>query len=182
MPPLPSLMFTLVNYLLSIYCQFIIFCVHFVSSAPACFLWLCVVCSFFITLIGPGEVKADLANIDLKLQENFLSTLFLLNTYSCRNVFQIFLNYWHYLKKLFFDLHFDVVSSEVHLRRHPATPPPFLLVLLLLETSRGWEMSRREVVCSPMWHQSGLPSVSGPRLWRVLGVVGSQSGTLSCSI
>jgi hypothetical protein len=28
----------------------------------------------YLTLIGPGEVKVDLANFDLKLQENLLST------------------------------------------------------------------------------------------------------------
>jgi hypothetical protein len=28
-------------------------------------------------LIGPGEVKVDLANFDLKLQENLLSTLYI---------------------------------------------------------------------------------------------------------
>jgi hypothetical protein len=27
-----------------------------------------------LTLIGPGEVKVDLANFDLKLQENLLGT------------------------------------------------------------------------------------------------------------
>jgi hypothetical protein len=51
-----------------------------------------------LTLIGPGEVKGDLAdfdlaNFDLKLQENLLSTLYFLYTYSCRNVFRIFLNF-----------------------------------------------------------------------------------------
>jgi hypothetical protein len=29
-----------------------------------------------LTLIGPGEVKVDLANFDLKLQKNLLSNLF----------------------------------------------------------------------------------------------------------
>jgi hypothetical protein len=29
----------------------------------------------FLTLIGPGEVKVDLADFDLKLQENLLSNL-----------------------------------------------------------------------------------------------------------
>jgi hypothetical protein len=29
-----------------------------------------------LTLIGEGEVKVDLANFDLKLQENLLSTLY----------------------------------------------------------------------------------------------------------
>ncbi len=30
-----------------------------------------------LTIIGPGEVKVDLANFDLKLQENLLSTLYI---------------------------------------------------------------------------------------------------------
>jgi hypothetical protein len=30
----------------------------------------------FLALIGPGEVKVDLADFDLKLQENLLSTLY----------------------------------------------------------------------------------------------------------
>ncbi len=30
---------------------------------------------FFLTLIGPGEVKFDLADFDFKLRENFLSNL-----------------------------------------------------------------------------------------------------------
>ncbi len=45
------------------------------------------------TLIGLGKVKVDLTEFDLKLQENLLSTFF--NTYSCRNVFRFFLNFWH---------------------------------------------------------------------------------------
>jgi hypothetical protein len=32
----------------------------------------------YLTLIGPGEVKVDLANFDLKLQENLLSTLYII--------------------------------------------------------------------------------------------------------
>jgi hypothetical protein len=43
------------------------------------------------TLIGPGEVKVDLADFDLKLQKNLLSTYFFLNSYSYINVFQIFM-------------------------------------------------------------------------------------------
>ncbi len=42
-----------------------------------------------LTLIEPCEVKVDLADFDLNLQENLLSTL-LKNTYSCRNVLWIF--------------------------------------------------------------------------------------------
>jgi hypothetical protein len=33
---------------------------------------------FFLTLIGPGEVKVDLADFDLKLQENLLINLIFL--------------------------------------------------------------------------------------------------------
>ncbi len=45
-----------------------------------------------LTLIGLGEIKVDLADFDLKLQENLLSILFyfFFFTYSCRNVFRIF--------------------------------------------------------------------------------------------
>jgi hypothetical protein len=46
-----------------------------------------------LTLIGPGEVKVDLADFDLKLQENLLSTLHIFLTHSCKNVFRIFLNF-----------------------------------------------------------------------------------------
>ncbi len=54
---------------------------------------------YLLTLIEPGEVKVDLTEFDLKLQENFKSTWHFFLTYSCRNVFQIFLNFWHDLKK-----------------------------------------------------------------------------------
>jgi hypothetical protein len=30
-----------------------------------------------LTLIGPGEIKVDLADFDLKLQENWFSTLYI---------------------------------------------------------------------------------------------------------
>jgi hypothetical protein len=42
-------------------------------------------------------------------------------TYSCRNIFQIFLNFWHDVKKWHFDIHFDGFSSEVQPQRNPAT-------------------------------------------------------------
>ncbi len=44
-------------------------------------------------------------------------------TYSCRNVFQIFLDFWHDVKKRSFDVHFDVFSSEVLSRRYSAVIP-----------------------------------------------------------
>ncbi len=69
-------------------------------------------CLFFyeiiLTLIEPGEVKVDLADFDLKLQEILLSTYVKKNIYSSRNVFQIFLNFLHDFKKLRFNIHFDI--------------------------------------------------------------------------
>ncbi len=55
-----------------------------------------------LAIIGPGDVKVDLADFDLKLQENLLSTLFFTNVYSCKNVFQIFFNFWCDPKKMMF--------------------------------------------------------------------------------
>ncbi len=49
------------------------------------------------------------------------------NTFSCRNIFQIFLNFWHDLNKWLF----YVFASEVWLQHHPAIPP-FLLSLMKL--------------------------------------------------
>jgi hypothetical protein len=106
-----------------------------------------------ITLIEPGEVKVDHADFDLKLQENFLSTLYFFLTYSCRIVFRIFLNFWHDLEKWCLDVHFDVFSSEVSLRRPLLNPPPFHPVLLFIQTTWAKDKSRRAVVHSPVWHQ-----------------------------
>ncbi len=45
-------------------------------------------------------------------------------TYTCRNnVFRIFLNFWHDIKKRRFDVHFDVFSSEVLSHRYSAVIP-----------------------------------------------------------
>jgi hypothetical protein len=73
--------------------------------------------------------------------------------YPCVNVFQIFVNFWLVLKKSHFDVIFFVFSSEFLLRRRPADPP-FCLVLMLLQTTRGWEKSHQAVVCSPVQRQS----------------------------
>jgi hypothetical protein len=42
-----------------------------------------------------------------------------------QNSFWIFLSFWHDVKQWCFDIHFDVFSSEVLSRCHPADPPPF---------------------------------------------------------
>jgi hypothetical protein len=88
-------------------------------------------------------------DFDLKLQENLFSTGFF-NT--CRNVFQIFLNFWHDLNKLCFDVHFDVFLSKV---RRGATlltlplPPNFTAIT---EHPRAWEFPPD---CGP--HSSMVP-------------------------
>jgi hypothetical protein len=46
-----------------------------------------------LTLITLGEVKVDLADFDLKLQKIYEVFYFFKNTNSCRNVFQIILNF-----------------------------------------------------------------------------------------
>ncbi len=73
----------------------------------------------YLTLIWSGEVKVDHADFDLKLQENLLSN-FCKNIYSCRNVFWIFLKFWHDLKKCCFHILFDVFFV-----RSTAAGPPF---------------------------------------------------------
>ncbi len=77
-----------------------------------------------LTLIQPGEVKTDLANFDVKFRTKFLYVRFFYLTYSCRNVLQIFLNFWHNVKKFRFNIHFDVFSSKVGPRRHIVDSSP----------------------------------------------------------
>jgi hypothetical protein len=121
-----------------------------------------------LTLLGPGEVKVDLINFDLKWQENLVSTSFKKNTHSCKNFMRIFLNFSHNLKKLCFDVHFNVYLSEARLRHLPANPS-LCLVLPQLQNTQRWEKSCWKVVRSPAWHQSGFQSVSSPRPCTVQG-------------
>jgi hypothetical protein len=69
-------------------------------------------------------------------------------TYSCRNVFRIFMNFRQDIRKRSFYVHFDVISSKILSWHNPTDPPPFRSVLLLLQTTRGWEKSCQAVVCS----------------------------------
>jgi hypothetical protein len=55
------------------------------------------------------------------------------------------------------------------------------LNLLLLQTTQAREKSRRAEVHSQVRHKSEFQSVSGPGPYRVWGVAGSQSGSLSHS-
>jgi hypothetical protein len=68
-------------------------------------------------------------------------------------------------------------AAETHCR----PPPPFHLVLLWIQTTRGREKSRRAMVRSPEQYQSTFQSVSGCRPCRVREVMGSQSGPLFLS-
>ncbi len=60
-------------------------------------------------------------------------------------------------------------------------PPPFRLVLLSIQITRGREKSRWALVRSTVQRQSTFQSVSGHGLRRVRGVAGSQPGPLSLS-
>jgi hypothetical protein len=52
----------------------------------------------------------------------------------------------------------------------PCRPcPPFRLVFLLLQTTRGWDKSGWAVVRNLVWCQSLYRLVSGPGLWRLRG-------------
>jgi hypothetical protein len=103
-------------------------------------------------------------------------------TYSCRNALRIFLNFWHDIKKWCFDIHFDVFCQKSGCGDIlPTPPPPFCLVLLSIQITRGWEKSHRAMVRSTVRRQSTFQSVSGPGPRRVRGVAGSQPGPLSLS-
>ncbi len=43
-----------------------------------------------LILIGPGEVKVDLANFDLKLQENLLNTLYFFYLFLQKRLLDLF--------------------------------------------------------------------------------------------
>ncbi len=99
---------------------------------------------------------------------------------SCRNVFQIFFNFWHDIKKWCFDIHFGVFLSEVRLR-FLLTPPLPLGCNAITDHARVGEVLPG---CGP---QLSLAPVRIPNsFWSqaepsVRGGGGSQSGLLSCS-
>jgi hypothetical protein len=106
-----------------------------------------------LTLIGPGEVKVDLANFDLKLQENLLSTLYFF-TYSCKNVFHIFLNFFFYMTSKN-----DFLTSILTYFRQKSgcgvlcCTPPFRPVLLDIQTTQVRQKSCWAVVRSTVLRQ-----------------------------
>jgi hypothetical protein len=73
------------------------------------------------SLIVPGKIQVDLANFDVKLRENLLSTFFKI-TYSCRNVFQILFYFMGNVKKNY--VHFNNITSKVWSWLNPAIPLP----------------------------------------------------------
>ncbi len=105
---------------------------------------------FIVTLIWPGEVKVDLANFDLKLQENLLSTLFFGKISNLAEMSSK--SFWtsDMTSKMTFWLIFVRSLAAVPL----CWPPSFHSVLLLLETTRGREKSGQAEVRSP---SGGVP-------------------------
>ncbi len=94
------------------------------------------------------------------------------NTYSCRNVFQIFLNFCHDVKKWCF----DVFSSEVPLWCHTADPPP--LGFIVIDHLRAGEVPPT-VIRSPVQHQSEFQSVSRSGTWGLQVLSWAHSVNLS---
>ncbi len=82
--------------------------------------------------------------------------------------FQIFLNFWHDIKKWHFDVHFDAAR--------PCRPSRFRLVLQLLQTTQAREKSCHAMVSSAVWRQPTFQSATGPGPRRVQGEAGSQLG------
>jgi hypothetical protein len=114
-------------------------------------------------------------NLTSNSGQNSYILYFLKLTYSCRKVFQIFLNFWHDVKKLHLTsiLTFFVRSSVA---ARFCRPPRFRPVLLCLQTTWARQKSRWAVVCSAVQRQSTFQSVPVPGSRRVWGEAGSQSG------
>jgi hypothetical protein len=108
---------------------------------------------FSLTLIEPGEVKVDLANFDLKLQENFRSTShFFLNLFLQKRLPDIFeLLTWP--QKITFKRPFWRFFVRNPTATSPAEPPPFRPVLLFIQTTWAREKSRRAVLRSTVRRQ-----------------------------
>ncbi len=96
---------------------------------------------------------------------------------SCRNVFLIFLNFWHDLQKWCFDIHFEVFSSEIWMRCNSAqTPPPFRSVLLLLQTTRKTGEILPGFGPLSMTMPVRIPINSRSQAMKSVGEAGFQSG------
>jgi hypothetical protein len=134
-----------------------------------------------LTLIGPGEVKVDLADFDLKLQENLLSTLYIhffpipaetssgsFWTSDMTSKNDVLTSIWHIF-----------VRSPA--AASPAEPPPsarFYCDYRSPEGGRSLPGQWSTVQCGA---SQEFKSVSGRGPRRVRGVAGSQSGLLSRS-
>ncbi len=84
--------------------------------------------------------------------------LFFLNTYSCRNVVQIFFYFTHNIKKWGFDIHFNIKSPST--APPPLSPFPFRWVLLLFQTPE--EERSPKVLWSAVWHSTSQHSGQFP--------------------
>jgi hypothetical protein len=93
-------------------------------------------------------------------------------TYSCRNVFRIFLNFWHDLKKWRLNVHFDVFSSEIRPRRplpNPPLPPGFTVYTDHLSAGkvppgRGPQSGAAPVINSNQFPVAGRVECGGRRV------------------
>jgi hypothetical protein len=82
-------------------------------------------------------------------------------TYSFRNVFRIFLNFWYDLKKWWFDVYVDVFFVRSPVSAWPCLPPlPLDFTANTDHPSRG--EARLAMVRSPVQHQSTFQPVSEP--------------------
>jgi hypothetical protein len=134
-----------------------------------------------LTLIQPGEVKVDLANFYFSSGQNsYMSDFFKIDLFLQKRLANLSkLLKWR--QKIMFWRPFWRFFIRSRAAETDCRPPPFRLVLLCIQTTRGREKSRQSVVRSPVQRQSTFQSVSGRGPCWVQGVAGSQSGLLSLS-
>ncbi len=89
---------------------------------------------------------------------------FLRNTYSCKNILQIFFNFIVDIKKCFFDVHFNGFTYQIWLRRHTSSPQLSFAVHKLRSPKGGrtaiimwsavWRGANHHSYLLPIWRQT----------------------------
>jgi hypothetical protein len=113
-----------------------------------------ILCGFLFNPNWNGWYQSWPRQLWPQIAGKLIKYLFLvLNTYSCRNVFRVFLIFWCDFKKRCF----EYILTYFHQK----------------SGTHGWEKSRQAVVRSPVRRQSGFQSVSNPGPCKAQGVAGS---------
>ncbi len=125
---------------------------HLLSEFPTWFFRLTKTCQ--LTLIGPGEVKVDLAHDDLKLQKNLLITSYFLYPFLQKHLPDLFelltwpqkMRFWHPFWRIFV-----IILATAS----PTEPPPSARFYYYYRSPEGGRS--RAVVRSSVRRQSKIP-------------------------